>query len=227
MAKSFWEIVLISFILIGCNFDRPSANNMDVTIAIPAQGELEPSIGVKKVQAPIDGVVKRIYVKDGDNVKKGDLLILVESITSNTKSEIRSPIDGTVMELLATQGRMVNSNTSNALMQIVPSSNLIAKIYIASKDICFVEKGLPVEIRIDSFPFLEFGGVKGTLEWIGTDVLPPDKMYSFYRFPAKVKLDRQTISIKQKEVHLQSGMSINTNIQLTQRTSYPNCPTIK
>ena len=50
--------------------------------AIPAQGNLEPSGTVKEVQAPLGGVVKTIYVQDGQRVKKGDRLISFDPATS-------------------------------------------------------------------------------------------------------------------------------------------------
>ncbi len=226
MTKLFWEAVFISIILMGCSFGYSSATVAGDTIS--AQGKLEQLEKAVKVKSPINGLVRKIYARDGDDVKKGDLLITIESTTSSAKSEIRSPIDGTVFELLATQGVLVSRNTSNALVQIVPSSNLIAKIYIPSRDVCFVEKGLPVDVRIDSFPATEFGDVKGTVVSINTQALPPDRMYPFYRFPVSVKLDRQTISMKPhsqtKEFQLRSGMSISANIQPRKRTSNSKCP---
>ena len=46
---------------------------------IPATGQLKPEGTVKEVQAPVNGVVKSIYVKDGDEVKPGQLLLTFES----------------------------------------------------------------------------------------------------------------------------------------------------
>ncbi len=46
--------------------------------AIPAQGKLEPVGAVKDVQASVDGVVKAIYVDDGQRVKQGDRLLSLE-----------------------------------------------------------------------------------------------------------------------------------------------------
>jgi hemolysin D len=47
--------------------------------AIPADGKLEPIDDAKKILAPMAGVVKQIYVKNGDRVKAGDLLLRLES----------------------------------------------------------------------------------------------------------------------------------------------------
>jgi hemolysin D len=51
------------------------ANMAEIEEAIPAQGKLEPQGTVKTVQAPNQGVVKAVYVKEGQKVKKGDRLV--------------------------------------------------------------------------------------------------------------------------------------------------------
>src|SRR6476469_2976181 len=43
--------------------------------AVSSQGKLEPQGAVKEVQAPVAGVVKEIYVKEGDRVKQGQTLL--------------------------------------------------------------------------------------------------------------------------------------------------------
>lgn len=50
--------------------------------AIPSQGKLEPTGTVKEVQAPVGGVVKSIYVDDGQRVKKGDRLLSLDPTKS-------------------------------------------------------------------------------------------------------------------------------------------------
>ncbi|MFM6784088.1 MAG: biotin/lipoyl-binding protein, partial [Dolichospermum sp.] len=55
---------------------------------IPATGQLKTEGTVKDVQAPINGVVKYLYVKDGQEVKPGDLLLTFDSIA--TLAELNS-----------------------------------------------------------------------------------------------------------------------------------------
>jgi HlyD family secretion protein len=100
----------------------------------------------------------------------------------------------------------------------VPDDGLVAKVYLTNKDIGFVKEGMPVDVRIDSFPFSEFGDVKGELVWIGSDALPPEQMRQFYSFPAKVRLQKQSLAVKGRPVQLQSGMSVTTNIRVRDRT---------
>ncbi len=132
--------------------------------------------------------------------------------------EIRSPVAGEVFELKAYQDGVVNNNSAEALVQIVPGNDVIAKIYITNKDIGFVKVGQPVDVRIDTFNFSEFGDVKGQVEWIGSDALPPDQQNPYARFPAKIKLARQNLVIKGESKQLKSGSSVKANIKLRDRT---------
>ncbi|MBD2497914.1 HlyD family efflux transporter periplasmic adaptor subunit [Nostoc sp. FACHB-280] len=131
--------------------------------------------------------------------------------------KITSPVDGTVFELKAkSTGFVVQS--SEPILKLVPNSNLVANVYITNRDIGFVREGQQVDVRIDSFPFQEYGDVKGELIEIGSDALPPDQVYNFWRFSAKVRLNGQNLLINQRQIPLQSGMSINANIKLRKRT---------
>ncbi|HYF05545.1 MAG TPA: hemolysin D, partial [Patescibacteria group bacterium] len=64
----------------------------------------------------------------------------------------------------------------------------------------------------------EFGDIKGRLVSIGSDALPPDQVNPYYRFPATVRLESQSLNIKGRPVTLQSGMSMSVNIKVRSRT---------
>ena len=52
---------------------------------VVAKGKLEPIGAVKEVQMPIGGIAKRILVKDGDQVKAGQLVMQLDTETSEQK----------------------------------------------------------------------------------------------------------------------------------------------
>jgi multidrug efflux pump subunit AcrA (membrane-fusion protein) len=133
-----------------------------------------------------------------------------------TYQELRAPVSGKVFDLKPSAPGFVAS-TTEPILKIVPDDALVAKVYITNKDIGFVKEGMPVDVRIDSFPFSEFGDVKGKLTWIGDDALPPDQIRPFYSFPAKVKLNQQSLQVNERNVLLQSGMSVSVNIQVRKR----------
>ncbi|NJR64668.1 MAG: HlyD family efflux transporter periplasmic adaptor subunit [Leptolyngbyaceae cyanobacterium CRU_2_3] len=131
--------------------------------------------------------------------------------------ELRSPVDGVVFDLQA-KGPGFVATTTEPILKVVPSNALVAEVYITNQDIGFLKTGMHVDVRIDSFPFSEFGDIKGKLVNIGSDALPPDQANPYYRFPAKVEMEKQFVSVGGKEVPLQSGMSITTNIITRKRT---------
>ena len=82
----------------------------------------------------------------------------------------------------------------------------------------FIKVGMPVDVKIDSFPVSEFGDMKGQLLVIGSDDLAPTQIHPIYSFPAIVHLNQQFLSIQGHNVTLQSGMSVSVNIKVRQRT---------
>jgi hemolysin D len=133
--------------------------------------------------------------------------------------ELRAPVSGTVFDLKAGLGYVANTNAPESVLKIVPDDQLVAKIFITNQDIGFVQEGMPVDVRLDSFPFSEFGDIKGKLTWIGSDAIPPDQSNPTYRFPAKVQLEKQAIKINDsRKINLQSGMSLTANIKIRDRT---------
>ncbi|MGB3495408.1 MAG: HlyD family efflux transporter periplasmic adaptor subunit [Elainellaceae cyanobacterium] len=133
--------------------------------------------------------------------------------------EIRAPIDGTVFEVQPQAEGYINSNDPEPIMKIVPSENLVARVFITNQDIGFVSEGMIADVRIDSFPFSEFGDIEGELVWIGSDALPPDQQENrpVYTFPAKVQLDQQYLNVGGRPIDLQSGMSVSVNVKIRKR----------
>ncbi|NJL88145.1 MAG: HlyD family efflux transporter periplasmic adaptor subunit [Leptolyngbyaceae cyanobacterium SM1_1_3] len=127
--------------------------------------------------------------------------------------ELRAPVNGTVFNLKATEAGYV-ANTSEPILEIVPQEGLVARVFITNRDVGFVKQGQIVDVRIDAFPYSEFGDVDGKLIRIGSDALPPDQVYPFYRFPAEIELEQQTLNTDGQTLSLQSGMSVTANIKL-------------
>ncbi|MEB3213751.1 MAG: HlyD family efflux transporter periplasmic adaptor subunit [Leptolyngbyaceae bacterium] len=133
--------------------------------------------------------------------------------------EIEAPIDGIVFDLTAQEDGFININSQEPILKIVPSDALVARVFITNQDIGFVEEGMQADVRVDSFPFSEFGDVQGELVWIGSDALPPDQQENrpVYTFPARIELDQQFINANGRPVKLQSGMSTTVNIIIRKR----------
>ncbi len=166
--------------------------------------------------AEIDSQLTKAIVENNKRLSEIDSQISKAQLQLRYE-EIKAPDSGTIFDMQAhTPGFVINA--SQPILKIVPNDEMTARVFITNRDIGFVRQGMDVDVRIDSFPFSEFGGVKGKLIWIGDDALPPNQIYPFYRFPAKVKLQNQFLLVNERKIPLQSGMSLNANIKVRSRT---------
>ncbi|WP_373541561.1 HlyD family efflux transporter periplasmic adaptor subunit [Chamaesiphon sp.] len=166
--------------------------------------------------AEVDGQLNKMIVEIDRKIT--DINSQISQAKMNLKYQnITAPVSGTIFELKAgNPGFVVTS--SEPILKIVPNTNVNAKVFISNKDIGFVKPGMPVDVRIDTFNFSEFGDVKGKVVSIGSDALPADQAHPYERFPATIALDRQSMKIEGKVVDLTSGYSLSANIKLRNRT---------
>ncbi len=170
----------------------------------------------EKQIAQIDSQFAKVLVENEKQIADIDNKLNQATMTLDYQKLV-APTDGVVFELKPKAPGFV-TNTTEPVLKIVPAAGLLAKIFITNRDIGFVRPGMDVDVRVDSFPFSEFGDIKGTLTWIGSDALPPTQVRNYYSFPATVKLKTQSLSTQQRRLELQSGMSLSVNIKTRQRT---------
>lgn len=185
------------------------------TVAISTQDVLLKIADNEKKIAEIDSQLNKLIVENEKQIAEVDSQLKQAQVTLQYQ-EIRSPVDGTVFDLKATGPGFV-ANSVEPVLKVVPDNTLQAEVYITNRDIGFIKEGMPVDVRIDSFPFSEFGDVKGELISVGSDALPPDQTHQFYRFPAKIRLNQQILKANGRELPLQSGMAVSTNIKVRDR----------
>ena len=139
-----------------------------------------------------------------------------ETILTLDYQEIKSPLDGLIFDLQpAAPGFVVYSDSR--ILKIVPIDDLVARVFVSNRDIAFLKKGQIVKVRLDAYPYNEFGELEGEVESICSDVLEPNEEYSFFRFPVTVKVKEPFLLHKQKKLPLITGMSLSANIVLRQR----------
>ena len=84
----------------------PVAAPAAAPVAAPAAAHA-PVAGGEKINAPMPGNILEVKVATGANVKKGDVLIILEAM--KMENEIMAPCDGTVKQVLVNKGATVNS----------------------------------------------------------------------------------------------------------------------
>ncbi len=86
---------------------------------LPRFAEPEIELAAGSLVAPMPGVVKQIYVTVGDRVGKGDLMLVLEAM--KTETAIRAPHAGRVTEIRATAGIQVAAGAILAVIEADPA----------------------------------------------------------------------------------------------------------
>ncbi|MDJ0724049.1 MAG: HlyD family efflux transporter periplasmic adaptor subunit [Prochloraceae cyanobacterium] len=179
----------------------------------------------KKRIAEIDSQITARLVENNRRIAELDAQIK-QTTTTLDYQEVTAPIAGRVFDLKASPQGVLESNQAETILKIVPKDGLIAEVFVTNQDIGFVaeklaiarenNEELTVDVRIDSFPFSEFGDIKGKVVYIGSDALPPDQIYNFYRFPVRIELESQQLEVRGQKINLQTGMSVTANIKINE-----------
>ncbi len=75
--------------------------------AVPAPAAAPAAGGKETVSSPMPGNILAVNVAQGDAVKKGDVLLILEAM--KMENEILSPCDGTVFSVNTTKGSSVET----------------------------------------------------------------------------------------------------------------------
>lgn len=128
---------------------------------------------------------------------------------------LTAPIDGVVQQLAVhTVGGVVTP--AQQLLILVPQEQAVeVEAQVENKDVGFVKEGQPVEVKIETFPFTLYGTVPGRVVTVSGDAAPVEKVGLVY--PARVSMDRSTIDVDGKPVHLAPGMAVTVEIKTGQR----------
>lgn len=166
--------------------------------------------------AEIDSQLTKVIVENNKKIAE------LESQMSQARQTLKyqkllAPVGGIVFDLKAYPGYVppnAQMTKDQAVLKIVPDDHLIAEVDVTNQDIGFVRPGQKVDVRMDTFPFSEFGDIKGEVLSIGSDALPPDENHRYYRFPTKIKLNEQELKAQDRTIPLQSGMAVTINVKI-------------
>lgn len=187
------------------------------TVAASHKNNWEKITNNKKQIADIESQLTKVLLENEKQLATINSKIS-QAQTSVKYQKLHAPVSGTIFDLQAS-GQGFVTRPSEKILAIVPNDSLIAEAFVTNKDIGFVREGMKVDVRIDSFPFSEFGDIEGEITSVASDALPPDETHQYYRFPIKIKLNRQSLNVQGRNISLQSGMSVTANIKLREERS--------
>lgn len=136
---------------------------------------------------------------------------------------VTAPVTGDVFDLRAYPGYVPPSGqAARPVLQIVPTEDLIAEVFVTPKDIGYVERGMPVDVRISAFDFGQYGGIDGEVEFISASALEPEPPYDFFRYVLRVGLDQDYLMVKNDKKFIQPGMEVQANVRINENRTVWN-----
>lgn len=170
----------------------------------------------------------RALVSEFQQSKQGELSLTETKATSllqevrkaGQKTELQklvSPIDGVVQQLAVhTVGGVVTP--AQPLLIVVPQDHPVeVEAQVENKDIGFVKEGQPVEIKVETFPFTLYGTIPGKVLSVSDDAVPLDKDKGGLVYSGRISMDRATMQVEGKQIHLSPGMAVTVEIKTGQR----------
>mgnify|MGYP000209277683 FL=1 len=153
-----------------------------------------PADATSNVYARFDGLVKKVHVRIGDQVKKGQLLLSIESNESLQSYQVLSPQKGIVSAVDVTSGEQ---SRGRKLLTVTNDEMLVAELAIFPLDLAKVKIGAKTSLSIN--------GVEGTfISTIDSPVLKVRK--------DQAKLFRVLVS--NNNALLSEGSFVTANIEI-------------
>ena len=198
-----------------------SVAKVDVTTV--ANGLIIPERNITKLGTMVTGEIVAVNYKQGDTVKKGDIIITINPGVGYEPYHIRANIDGRIQKLtFKNPGSVVKQG--DALAILVPlDQKLIVIGQLQVKDRGYIDVGQLAKIKLASMEQLTYKPIGAKLVSISPDAVQTDMM-SYYEL--ELELDSQTFVNGDMQYKLVPGVQVHIFILTGERTilSYITTP---
>lgn len=144
-------------------------------------------------------------------------------------TQLRAPVSGTVQQLaIATVGGVVQP--AQTLMIIVPDdADPVVEASIQNKDIGFIREGQPVRVKLEAFPFTDYGIVPGVVESISRDAIDTSERAAAGQrdrnaaaqpglvYTTRIRLLRRTVKAGERALPIGPGLAVRAEIKTGER----------
>ena len=194
-----------------------------VDVTTVANGLIVPERNITKLGTMVTGKIVAVNYKQGDTVKKGDIIITINPGVGYEPYHIRANIDGRIQNLtFKNPGSVVKQG--DALAILVPlDQKLIVIGQLQVKDRGYIEVGQSAKIKLASMEQLTYQPIVAKLVSISPDAVQTDMM-SYYEL--ELELDSQTFVNGDMQYKLVPGVQVHIFILTGERTvlSYITTP---
>jgi multidrug efflux pump subunit AcrA (membrane-fusion protein) len=194
-----------------------------VDVTTVANGIVVPEKNITRLGTMVTGEIVKVNYKQGDVVKKGDIIVTINPGVGYEPYHIKANIDGRIQELTyKNPGSVVKQG--DALAILVPlDQKLIVMAQLQVKDRGYIELNQKAKIKLASMEQMTYLPIDAEVISISPNAVQTDTM-SYYEL--ELILDSQTFENGDMQYKLVPGIQVHVFILTGERTilSYITTP---
>jgi len=143
-----------------------------------------------------------------------------QNLLSSAKAKLKqrflyAPVDGVVSSLnIPNPGEVVQPGQTIAEMA-PQNAPLVLSASLPNQEAGFVKIGMPAQVKLDAFPYQDYGMVTGKVLSISSDAKPDERLGAVYR--VQVALDRSYFTANHQTIKLKAGQTASAEIIIRRR----------
>lgn len=191
-------------------------------VVISARGMLVPAAPTGLLQADSLARVTQILHRDGDRVALGEPVLALQRLGDGPEM-LTAPVAGVLSGLNDDQiGALVQPG--QRLAEVLPDGPMVARIQIPNDARGRVREGMQVKLKIDTFPYQQYGVINGHLASISETPLSssgptggPPEMAAAPGYEATVVPDQRDSVLRGLAKNLSPGLALSADVVVQRR----------
>lgn len=184
-------------------------------ITIQANGRVIPQGNTTTVDSMVTGQIESVNFKEGDTVKKGDEIVILNPGVGYEKYKVKAPVDGKIQNLYYKNPGGVIKQGQNVVIIVPVDGECIVEAKLMLKDRGYVQVGQTANIKLNNADAMLYGPIQGVIESVSPDaVQSKDGNY----FLVRVKLNKQRFESGSSTYELYPGIDVQTYILTGKRS---------
>ncbi|MBE9043188.1 HlyD family efflux transporter periplasmic adaptor subunit [Pleurocapsales cyanobacterium LEGE 10410] len=131
------------------------------------------------------------------------------------QKSLKAPVDGVVLSLnVDNAGKVVQAGET--VVEIAPiAAPLILSASILNSEAGFIEEGMPVQVKLDAYPYQYYGLISGEVTHLSADAKDDSQLGEVYQ--VEVALKRDHITENRQKIKFKAGQTATADIVIRRR----------
>lgn len=141
--------------------------------------------------------------------------LLLKAIDELEQRSLNAPVNGVILSLnVRNPGEVVQPGQTIA--EIAPyGAPLILSTSLPNREAGFVKQGMPVQVKLDAYPYQDYGIVRGKVLTISPDSKLDERLGAVYR--VEVALERDYVRTNNQTIQFKAGETATAEIVIRRR----------